>query len=300
MVACVWEIADALDELRTPAAVPNSVWVEIPTRRLRGDAARPNNAWLRECLRRLTKVELSGEHRGNPWGAVVLAEWEITQGGTLARLLVPPSGVLALRSPATFAKIEEHAAHRLIGHARQLYALIADKRRLRRPSWEYDLGELRALLNVDDRKSYRRWDNFRARVLDPAVASINDFGTITLKMTPKKLGRAVAAVRFDWDWKDPREAARTAVENERAEVARRKEPGIPAAPPLIPEPSDLQDRERAKAESWFASLSEPEREDWRGRIGRTYSVIGPGGVELGGKRPDRDTALAAYRQTFID
>ncbi len=74
MVATVWEIASELDAMRVPAGVPNAVWLDIPTARLRGPGAREDNVWLRECLERLTGVKLSGEHKGDPWGAVVLAE----------------------------------------------------------------------------------------------------------------------------------------------------------------------------------------------------------------------------------
>ena len=64
MVAAVWEIAGALDEARVPSEVPNSVWLEIPTARLRGEGSRADNVWLRECLERLTSVKLSGEYQG--------------------------------------------------------------------------------------------------------------------------------------------------------------------------------------------------------------------------------------------
>ena len=40
MVSALWEIAAVLDEERTPATVPNSVWLTIPTARLRGPEAR--------------------------------------------------------------------------------------------------------------------------------------------------------------------------------------------------------------------------------------------------------------------
>ncbi|MGY4753023.1 hypothetical protein ACVNHC_24470, partial [Pannonibacter sp. Q-1] len=209
MVSTVWEIASALDEQHTPASVPNSVWLEVPTVRLRGEGGRSDNVWLRECLDRLMGVKLSGEYRGDPWGAVVLAEWHITEGGSLARLLIPPAGVHALRSPANFTKIEAHAAHRLTGHGRQLYAILSDKKRLGRPYWTFTLDELRALMGVKGSRAYDRWNNFRARVLDPALEAINDYGTVSVTMTPEKRGRSVHAVRFDWRWKDPHDAAET-------------------------------------------------------------------------------------------
>ncbi len=284
MVAAVWEIAGALDDARTPAEVSNSVWLEIPTARLRGEGARADNVWLRECLERLTGVKLSGEYRGDPWGAVVLAEWHIEQGGSLARLLIPPAGVHALRSPANFTKIEAYAAHRLSGHARRLYAILSDKKRLGRPNWRFTVDELRALMGVDAQKSYDVWGALRRSVLDPAVEAINDYGTVAVKMTPEKLGRSVHAVRFDWVWKDPHVATETARENERHSGTRRKPQATNDAPPMI------EDEPKSEpALTWWSRLTDAERETWADTVGRTF--------EAGGKtipRRDADIARAAF------
>lgn len=284
MVSAVWEIAAALDEQRAPATVPNSVWLEVPTLRLRGEGSRADNVWLRQCLDRLTGVKLSGEHRGDPWGAVVLAEWHITAGGSIARLLIPPAGVHALRSPTNFTKIEAAAAHRLTGHGRQLYALLADKKRLGRPYWIFDLGELRALMGVNGRNSYDRWSDFRTRVIDPAVEAVNDYGTVTVKMTPEKRGRAIHAVRFDWNWKDPHGAAETAAENDRHSAARRKNQEASDAPPII---EDTVQRDPVR--EWWNDLTDRDRESWGDRAGRTFEA---GGRQI--TRNERDLARAAY------
>ena len=242
MVSLVWEIAAALDEQRIPATVPNSVWLKMPTLRPRGKGGRADNVWLRQCLDRLTGVKLSGEYRGDPWGAVVLAEWSITEGGSVAQLLVPPLGVHMLRSPANFTKIGATAAHRLTGHGRRLYAILADKKRLGRPSWTFDLAELRVLMGVDDRRAYDVWWQFQKKVLKPALEAINDYGTVSVKMSPQKRGRLVAAVRFDWHWKDPHDATGSDIENERHSAARRKAQDNTDAPLMIedhdqPEPA---------------------------------------------------------------
>ena len=290
MVSAVWEIAAVLDEQRVPAEVPNSVWLKIPTKRLRGESGRADNVWLRECLERLTGVKVTGEYRGAPWGAVVLAEWTIAEGGSVARLLIPPAGVHALRSPANFTKIEATAAHRLTGHGRRLYAILADKKRLGRPYWTFTLDEIRALLGVDDRPSYRRFNTFRQRVLDPAVAAINDYGTVDVKMTPQKQGRSVAAVRFDWRWKDPHDATETAIENERHSTARRKDQETADAPPMI------EDQEQPEpALTWWHGLTEAERDNWADQVGRTFKA---GGQTY--PRRDADMARAAYREIATD
>lgn len=284
MVAAVWEIADALDKGRVPAEVPNSVWLEIPTSQLRGEGSRADNVWLRECLDRLTGVKLSGEYRGDPWGAVVLAEWHIEQGGSLARLLIPPAGIHALRSPANFTKIEAHAAHRLSGHARRLYAILADKKRLGRPSWQFKVDELRSLMAVDTQKSYEVWGAFRRSVLDPAIDAINDYGTVSVKMTPEKLGRSIYAVRFDWNWKDPHAAMETAKENDRHSSTRRKSQAGDDAPPMIED--ELQ---AEPALTWWGKLTKAQRTSWADTVGRTF--------EAGGRviqRREADVARMAF------
>ena len=290
MVSVVWEIAALLDEQRVPATVPNAVWLKVPTLRLRGKGGRADNVWLRQCLDRLTGVKLSGEYRGDPWGAVVLAEWSITEGGSSAQLLIPPAGVHALCSPANFTKIEATAAHRLTGHGRRLYAILADKKRLGRPYWTFTLDEMRALMGVDNKRSYDRWSDLRTRVLDPALAAINDYGTVDVKMTPQKQGRSVAAVRFDWRWKDPHDATETASENERHSAARRKAQETADAPPMI------EDQEQPEpALTWWHGLTDAERDNWADHVGRTF--------EAGGRtypRREPDIARAAYEEISTD
>jgi len=289
MTSAVWEIADALDEQRVPASVSNAVWLDVPTKRLRGEGSRADNIWLRECLDRLLGVKLSGEYRGDPWGAVVLAEWHIAEGGSMARLLIPPAGVHALRSPTNFTKIEATAAHRLTGHARRLYAILADKKRLGRPYWTFTLKELRALMGVEAQKSYDRWSDFRTRVLDPAVEAINDYGTVTVTMTPEKRGRSVHAVRFDWRWKDPHEATETAAENERHSRARRQKQAADDAPPMI------EGQEQAEpALTWWGKLTDEERHDWTVKVGQTFELDGPGGRRTTHARREADIARSAF------
>lgn len=285
MLSAIWEISAVLDEGRTPADVPNAVWLNIPTARLRGPDARQDNVWLRECLDRMTGLKLSGQHRGDEWGAVLVAEWHITEGGSKARILIPPAGVHALRSPGNFVKIEITAAHRLPPHARRLYALLADRKRQREPYAQWSMDNLRGLLGVADKRAYDRWNNFRARVLDPAIEAVNDFGTVRVKMTPIKSGRSVAAVRFDWKWKDPHEATETVTENERHSMARRKDQIKLDAPPMI----EHTPKQGDTARNWWDSLSDTERAVWADKAGRTFEAAG-----RSIQRNERDLAHAAY------
>lgn len=267
MTTVVWEIAGALDEARIPENNNNAIWLTIPTSRLRGEGGKADNTWLKECLRRLTGMKLEGSWKNDEWGAVLLAEWHIEQHGAIARLLIPPAAIKTLNAPETFAKIEAHAAHSLNGHARRLYALLADKKRMGRPYWKFELEELRSLLSLDGKTAYERFGNLNQKVLTPALAEINDLGTVTVKMTTEKWGRSIRWVRFDWDWKDPHEASETAAENERHSAARRQEQGSSDAPPMIEDPENP-----ANALAWWRGLTQEERENWSDRVGRTVDL----------------------------
>ena len=186
----------------------------------------------------------------------------------MVRALIPPAGVHALRSPQNFARIEARAAHSLTGHGRQLYVLLADKKRLGRPFWTFTLDELRSLMGVADKKSYERWNNFRQWVLEPALAAVNDYGTVEVSMTPEKRGRSVHAATFRWRWKDPHDAAVTASENERHSVARRRQQEAADAPPMM-----IEDRDEA-ARLWWEGLDQGARSEWADRIGRTFKAAG--------------------------
>ena len=253
MRAVIWEIGAALDEARIPPGHREPVWLTLPTSRLRGDAARDDNQHLRTTLDRLCGIYLTGDHKGDQWGTVLLAEWHIIEGGSIAQILVPPAAVAAIQAPQTFAKVEARAAHSLSGHGRQLYVLLADKKNLRQWHWTFTVDELRSLMGVADKKAYRVWAQFQKRVLKPALAQVNDFGTVSVKMTTKRLGRSVQWVRFDWRWKDPREAIDLAAENERHSAARGRRQSAADAPPLA------GDEAHPEAQAWWDALP-PERQ----------------------------------------
>ena len=102
------------------------------------------------------------------------------------------------------------------------------------------------------------WAQFRKRVLTPAVEAINDFGTVDLTMKPRKLGRSVVGVRFEWRWKDPLAAAETVAENDRHSAARRKDaPEHPDAPPLVEEAPEMV--EAAEVRALIEQLSDAKR-----------------------------------------
>ena len=290
MTSAIWELAAHIDRNRIVPKGDEAVWVEMPAVDLRGPGSRHDNVWLRQCLDRMMGVKMSGEHRGDPWGAVLLAEWAIKDGGSTVRMLIPPTGMQALATPSQFVKIEADAAHRLTGQGRRLYALLADKKNMNQSWWVFPLDELRTLMGAEGKTSYQRFNNFRQFVLNPAVAQINDYGTVAVKMTPQKRGRTVVGVRFDWNWKDPKAAKDVDTQNERHSKARRKKQRDAGAPPLI-ETTEQAD----PALTWWAQLTAAERDRRADQVGRTVVAEGPGGKVITAPRREADIAHAAFK-----
>ena len=274
MLAVVWEIASEIAEQRHTLEIDEKgVWLEMASARLRGDGARSDNVWLRECLDRLTGLRMTSEYRGEPWGGVILSQWHLAENGSLAHLLITPAGIEVLHAPETFARLEAQTAHRLSGHARQLYAILADKKRLDRPWWIFQLEELRSLMGVDQRESYAVWQQFKRWVLRPAIDEINEYSTVHVEMEGLRRGRSIVAVRLSWHWKDPFAAAETVAKNERARETKG------------PKQTDQVSRASARAEAWDQTRARLHERygDVVARLGWRWVVLtdrGPEGVTI--------------------
>lgn len=254
MATVLYVVSDHVDSLRLKAVPVEGLWIRMPSARLRGTGGRNDNIWLRKCLERLQTIRMGGEYRGDPWGAVMISQFRITEGGTVCEILLPPAAVEVLCAPETFAKIEAHAAYKLQGASRRLYVALADKKRMAQDHWTFPLDELRGVLGAKNKKSYQRWNNFKHWVLEPAVEAINDFGTVKIRMTPEKTGKSIDRVRFEWSWKSLDEIRVTDEENERHETARHRTSDGTAPPLTLSEPAMILHGQIAEAKwnSWFA------------------------------------------------
>lgn len=74
----------------------------------------------------------------------------------------------------------------------KLYELL--KRWLSARSWEVEIEELRSLLGVAGK--YPRWNNFKQRLIDPAIEEINETSDIKVDYTNIKRGRSVVGIAF--------------------------------------------------------------------------------------------------------
>ena len=73
-------------------------------------------------------------------------------------------------------------------------------------SKSFSVAELRAVLGIEDGK-LARFSNLNQRVVQPAIAEINQLSRLKLKAIPRKTGRTVTSVEISWKLKqDPTDA----------------------------------------------------------------------------------------------
>ena len=77
-------------------------------------------------------------------------------------------------------------------YAIRLYELLKSYQR-NNYEWFFDIEQLKKQLNCE---SYKDFKDFRRRVLEPAVAEINEFTDIKIAWEPMKEGRKVVRVVF--------------------------------------------------------------------------------------------------------
>jgi Initiator Replication protein len=98
------------------------------------------------------------------------------------------------------------------------------------------VAELRALMGVSEGK-LDRFSNLNQRVIQPAIAEINQISRLFLSATPNKIGRTVASVTIHWEAK-PQELTREAKrELDRPKVGREARRDGSAEVPVLAFPS---------------------------------------------------------------
>lgn len=123
----------------------------------------------------------------------------------------------------------------------RLYELIALRGGLEHKTTEtFGVEDLRARFGVPTGK-LPRWQDFKRKVLETAVAEVNHLSPFIASWAPIKNGRSVASVSLTWKRKEAHERAAAASEVGRSRIGRkqRRVSGSPVAevPPTFPDGS---------------------------------------------------------------
>lgn len=186
-----------------------------------------NTAWIWESAERLadTKVRwirTEGDKRYKGVGHLLSAETdeEVKETGKL-RFSFPALLVPVLKDPRRYARLRTHFLIELSGkYVVTLYELLESVANKEVPILEASVDQLRRWLKVPEGK-LTRWQDFRRRVLEPAIERINkspDGAGFTVCLKLQKEGRAINWVRFEVIKTEEREAIEAKLREKEAQL----------------------------------------------------------------------------------
>jgi hypothetical protein len=184
---------------------------ELPVRDInlmfRQLSGRHHSDWIWESAKRLAKTTVEwrvtqGDKRYKKGISALFGaetEEEDRERGVL-RFNFPPLLIPILKDPRRFARLRTHFMIELSGkYAVTLYELLESAANKEMPVLKVGVEELRQWLKVPEGKLHR-WQDFRRRVLEPAIQQINerpDGAGFSVKMQPMKEGRSISRVHFE-------------------------------------------------------------------------------------------------------
>lgn len=154
---------------------------------------------LKQSLRGLVETsaewDMLDENGQQEWGVSSLLSFAKLKGGVCEYAY---SAALAekLHDPKVFALINLNIQRRFTsGHALALYENCYRFVRTGSTGW-WPLDLFRRLMGVNDSAYYEVFKHLNAKVIKPAVAEVNKTSNIILTPETRKMGRAVAEIRF--------------------------------------------------------------------------------------------------------
>lgn len=145
-------------------------------------------------------------------------------------------------------------------HSIRIYELITQYRSV--GNREISVEELKKWLQVED--SYSRWNNFKARVLAPAITEINEKSDLFVEVEQIKRGRAIHALKFVISHK------KQAVEKPN-NLTKNGRPKLPQRP---------QVKKGTDAEAQWARECIKLLEDWRRKLKESNQRLSTSDLEL--------------------
>lgn len=192
---------DEIPEEDTDKTVIHELSISKITQVFRDLGADHSSQWIWESVKRLARTVAEWEDN-NQEGVESLLGSAITKEGRdngRLRYYFPPLLAPKLKKALQYARLRTHFVIKLSGkYAVTLYELLETAANRRYPVLEYRLDELRKVLKVPDGRLIR-YQDIRRRVLEPAIAQINNNpleAGFMVEMQPIKNGRAIERIRF--------------------------------------------------------------------------------------------------------
>ncbi len=157
-----------------------------------------NTAHVKECLKRLvgTVVEYNylDKDKSKVWGCFGLLSYSEMKKGVCTYSYAPKLREM-LDDQLMYAKISLLISMRFSSkYALILYEIACDYRGLGKIPW-MDLEHFRGLMGIEEGE-YKRFNNLKSRVINPALKEINTKSDLLLKLEVKKEGKSISKIQF--------------------------------------------------------------------------------------------------------
>ena len=154
---------------------------------------------LKQSIRGLVETsaewDMLDENGEQEWGISSLLSYAKLKGG-VCEYAYSPALAEKLHDPKVFALINLNIQRRFTsGHALALYENCFRFVRTGSTGW-WSLELFRRLMGVSDSAYYETFKHLNAKIIKPAVAEVNKTSNIILTPETRKMGRAVADIRF--------------------------------------------------------------------------------------------------------
>ena len=158
-----------------------------------------DTATLRDALRGLAETvaewDMLDERGRQEWGVSALLSYAKLKGG-ICEYAYSPALAEKLHDPKVFALINLNIQRRFTsGHGLALYENCYRFVRTGSTGW-WPLETFRRLMGVDDSEYYRNFKHLNAKIIRAAVEEINRSSNIIVAPEFRRMGRAVAEIRF--------------------------------------------------------------------------------------------------------
>lgn len=159
----------------------------------------------------------------------------------------------------------EHIAKFNSFHSIRIYEIVTQYRKSKEKERTVLLSDLKEWLQVSEK--YDRWDNFKNRVLTPAIKEINEKSDLFVEVEQIKKGRSIHALKFLISYKNQ---AIQAVENTE-NLTKSGRPKLPQRP---------QVKKGTDAEAKWARECIKVLEDWRSTLKERGEKLSTSDLEL--------------------
>jgi len=210
-----WKLIGFIQNDRAIQTTSKGIVLKVPAKELI-EAGEEDRRGLLKRLNKLSTITLEAnldnrDNNANLWriGLKLVSEYEVISSSPDIEINIGSRFYEAVRDHNTFARIKSAALFEMTGckYASRIYALIRDKINQDYQQWVISYDNLRMLLQVKQ-GTYDKFSDFRVRVLDAAVAEVNQLSELDVSWRKSlTFKNQVREITFEWSLK-PIEVAR--------------------------------------------------------------------------------------------